>query len=172
VRGRWLKRRPTSSSPELRRWGVRHLFVWTDAARTYFAPDVRFAERWRDERWSHFELLGSDIRDVLTTSGTASLRNLDLLGGDVRLSGVTAGDRVVVRTNFYPAWRARDGEQDVPLYDEHGQLAFTAPRSGDYLVRLDYPRYRWLTLLAVIVFAAGLVVLCILQPRLIRPSSS
>ena len=39
---------PATFVAEMRRWGVRHLFVWTDASREYLARSGFFAERWRE----------------------------------------------------------------------------------------------------------------------------
>lgn len=144
---------------EMTKWGVRHLFVWTDETRRYLAADPRFTERWRHGRWSHFERSRADIRSVVTTVGTGDLRNLDALGADVALTEVTAGDVVVLRANYYPAWRASANGREVPLVSREGQLAFSAPQSGTYIVRLNYPRYRALNLIAAVTFVLGLVVL-------------
>ncbi len=146
---------PETFVAEMRRWGVKHLFVWTDATRQYLARSGWFVERWRNGLWSDFEFPGVDTREVLTTTGSGHLRSLDFLGGDVALTGVTAGSAVVVRANYYPAWRADAGGRDVPLYSVDGQIAFHAPDAGSYVVRLEYPRYRWLSLLAVTMALAG-----------------
>ena len=119
-------------------------------SRDYLAGSGRFAERWRGGLWSHFELTAADDRTVVTQTGAGELEHLDLLGADVALTGVVAGDPVVVRANFYPAWRATLGDTSVPLYASGGQLAFRAPRSGDYVVRLDYPKYASLSVLALL----------------------
>lgn len=153
--------RPIAETPadafvaEMQRWGVRHLFVWTDASRDYLARSGRFVQRWRGGRWSHFELPDADVRSVVTTAGSARLRNLDFLGADVELADARAGEPVIVRTNFYPAWRAHLGDREIALHARGGQLAFRAPESGSYVVRLEYPRYRWLSLIAVVVFVLG-----------------
>lgn len=144
---------------EMRKWGVRHLLVWTDASRTYLAASPHFVERWRGGLWSHFEVVDPDVRSVVTTRGSGRLRNLDFLGGDVELTDVAAGDPVVVRTNYYPAWRAYAGDREVALYASGGQMAFRAPQGGSYVVHLTYPRYRWLSLLALVVFASGAAIL-------------
>jgi hypothetical protein len=101
----------------------------------------------------------ADTRSVVTTSGSGRLANLDFLGGDVQLLDVVAGSPVIVRANYYPAWRAHDGDREIALYSADGQLAFRAPRDGSYVVRLVYPRYRGLTILALGVFAAGMMFL-------------
>ena len=144
---------------EMRRWGVRHLFVWTDASREYLAGSGAFDERWRGGLWSQFELRDADVRSVVMPHGRGELRSLDLLGGDVFVTDAVAGDRIVVRTNFYPAWRARRDAAIVPVYDAAGQLAFDAPASGSYVVHLEYPRYRALNIGAVIALILGMAAL-------------
>ena len=151
--------RPDAFVAEMEKWGVRNLFVWTDETRAYLAQDARFVERWRGGRWSHFERHGGEIKSVVTPSGDAQLRNLDALGGEVALSGVEAGDTVVVRTNYYPAWRASVNGHGVELFASDGQLAFRAPESGSYVVRLEYPRYRMVSLVAILAFVIGVLLL-------------
>ena len=150
---------PQTFTAEMRRWGVRHLLVWTDASRSYLAGAGSYVERWRDGVWSHFELLDADVRSAVADHGTARLTHTEPLGADVELNGVAAGDLVVVRTNFYPAWEARAGDRFVPLRSHEGQLAFTAPASGSYVVRLEYPPRRWLSLLAIGALLLGMTAL-------------
>jgi hypothetical protein len=150
---------PATFVAEMRRWGVRHLFVWTDASREYLARSGFFTERWRGGLWSDFELPGADTRDVITPSGAGHLRALDFFGANVELVDVTAGAQVIVRTHYYPAWRAQAGGRDVPLYSIDGQMAFSAPDGGSYTVRLEYPRYWWLSVLAVIAASTGVWVM-------------
>jgi hypothetical protein len=75
------------------------------------------------------------------------------------LRDVGAGEPVVVRSRYYPAWRAFAAGREVPLHDIRGQLAFTTPAAGSYTVRLEYPRYRALSILALVSFLAGALVL-------------
>jgi hypothetical protein len=139
---------------EMRKWGVTRLFVWTDRSRDYLARSGRFAERWRGGLWSEFDML-NPVSGSGSVSGHGSLRHLNMLGGDVALDGVGAGDAVVVRAHFYPVWRAYDGDREVALYSADGQLAFHAPRAGTYSIHLVYPRYRVLSLIALIAFVSG-----------------
>src|SRR6185436_3490107 len=61
--GRKIDETPAPSFElEMRRWGVKHLLVWTDASRDYLAGSGRFAEQWRHGRWSDFELRDADVR--------------------------------------------------------------------------------------------------------------
>src|SRR5262249_17456637 len=89
----------------MRKWGVKDLSVGTDRSCDYLARSGRFAERWRGGVWSQFEMLEPDMRAVAAPHGDASLRHLDMLGGEVALAGVAADDPVVLRAHFYPAWR-------------------------------------------------------------------
>jgi hypothetical protein len=155
-RGRAIAETPVAAfEAEMRRWGVKHLVVWTDASKAYLAESGRFTQRWTNGRWSEFELPDADTRSVATASGTAQLQNLDALGADVVLDNVTSGDTVVVRTNYYPSWQARSADGPVALFDSGGQLAFRAPASGSYAVHLEYPRRRWLSVLAIVALVLG-----------------
>ena len=157
--------RPIDETPrdefvaEMQKWGVRHLFVWTEQTRAYLRNDARFSERWRGERWSHFERGDADTRSAITGVGDARLANLDTLGADVQLTGVKEGETVVLRANYYPAWRAAANGRAVDLFESGGQLAFRAPADGTYVVRLDYPRYRALNMTAVVTFVLGIALL-------------
>ena len=150
---------PEDFVAEMARWGVRHLYVWTEQTRDYLRKDARFAERWHGGRWSHFERLQADTRSAVTAAGDARLANLDTLGADVELTNVRAGEPVVLRANYYPAWRAAANGQPVEIFDSAGQMAFRAPADGSYVVRLEYPRYRALNVTAVVVFLAGMAFL-------------
>jgi hypothetical protein len=150
---------PDDFEAEMRRWGVRHLFVWSDDTRGYLAADHNFTERWRQDTWSHFELADADARSVVATQGTGQLTNLDLLGASVQLTNVVAGEPIVIRTNYYPAWEAFADGRPVPLFSNDRQLAFKAPASGSYVVTLSYPKRPWLPLVAVITLVAGVVIL-------------
>jgi hypothetical protein len=156
-RGQVIDRTPPEQFVgEMRRWGVRHLFVWTDETRKYLERNDQFTQTWDAAPWSAFELRDADVRSVVVPAGRGELRDLDFLGGNVALTDVTKGEPVVVRANYYPAWQAFAGSAPVPLRDVDGQLAFDAPESGSYTVRLEYPRYRVLTLSAMALFVAGL----------------
>ena len=152
---------------EMRKWGVGRLFVWTDETRDYLARSGSFVERWRGGRWSEFEFPAADVRSVVTQTGSGVLRALDPLGAEIALDGVRAGDPVVVRANYYPAWHAGVDGTALTLYPVDGQLAFRAPRHGTYIVRLAYPRYRGLTMSALVVFLCGALLLSV-WPRLTR----
>ena len=158
-RGRSISVTPQADvHSELRRWGIRHLVVWSKAAIAFFETDPSFARRWSSGPWVHYEFLAADPRDVATSSGAGQLADRTSLGARVLLQNVRAGTRVVIRTNFYPVWTAWDRDSPVPLIDDGGMLAFDAPRDGSYEIELRYPRRTWLLALAFVAVAAGAVV--------------
>src|SRR4029453_6472353 len=148
-KGRAIESVPVAEfSGELRKWGVRHLIVWSHASLEYvMAHPELFAPRWTSDPWHHFEYLDADPRAVAVESGRGRLASFDLLGGHVELDGVRAGTQVVVRTNFHPSWSARvaGSEAAVALFDAGGQLGLRAPRDGSYAVELVYLRRIWLS---------------------------
>ena len=49
----------------------------------------------------------------------------------VELDGARAGDLVKLRMNYFPAWRAYDGQgQEIALREDDEQMAFVAPGMG------------------------------------------
>jgi hypothetical protein len=143
---------------EMRKWGVVHLLVWSNATTRYLdAAPRHFTRRWSHGRWVEYELGDADPRAVVAPSGAGTLENFDLLGGEVHLQGVRAGDEVVVRMNYFPAWGARADGRDVEIHSVDGQLAFRAPADGAYVVSLAYPRRRPLVALALAALAAGAI---------------
>ncbi len=139
---------PVDVHAELTRWGVKHVVVWSKAATGFFENDALFVRQWSSGPWVHYLFQSADPRDVVTTSGRGHLAELTPLGGRVRLENIRAGDRVVLRTNFYPVWTARMADAPVALVDDQGLLAFDAPRDGSYEIELRYPRRMWLLALA------------------------
>ena len=85
------------------------------------------------------------------------------MGGVVRVTAAHRGDVVTVRTHFHPAWRARMGSQPIAVFDADGQLAFAAPRDGDYDVALVYPRRLWLIPAAVAAAILGVLIVRMLR---------
>jgi hypothetical protein len=140
---------------ELRRWGIRHLLVVHDRTRDYLRGS-EFIERPPAGRWAHFELADADVRSVVTAHGTGRLTSWDPLGATIELSGVSDGDRVIVRTNYHPAWTAHHAGTHIAVRDVGGQIAFDAPADGSYLVHLEYPRRSWLLVLALVGLLAGI----------------
>jgi hypothetical protein len=161
-RGRAIGNSPTPAFvQEMRKWGVRHLLVWSPPTRQYLDSDpTTFVRRWQHGLWVHYELAESDARPVVTVAGAGVLEGLNPLGGQVRLSGMRQGERVVIRMNYFPAWRASLDDIEVPVYADHGQLAFDAPRAGDYAVDLEYPRRRPLIAMSLLTFIVGSLAVC------------
>jgi hypothetical protein len=150
---------PQQLVAELRRWGVQHLFVWSDRSQRYLASRREFGLRWQERDWQEFQLIDADPRSVATASGQGILRHLTPVGGEVVLHGVAVGTPVVVRTHFYPAWSARAAGKDVTLRADGDQLAFDAPAGGDIVVQLSYDRRTWLTILSIATLIVGMAVL-------------
>ncbi len=156
---------PAAFEAEMRRWGIRHLLVWSHGAHAYLNANARFVPVWSSGVWTDYEYPDADSRSVVVSAGRGELKDTDWLGARVELEDVRAGDRVVVRTNFYPAWTATSEHRSVDLFAAGGQLAFRAPRSGSYSVVLRYPRRVWLSCLALACAALGLVALTLAARR-------
>ena len=145
---------------ELRKWGVRHVLVWSQPSRKSLASRPEFAERWRTNRWSQFELLDADTRGVVVASGTGALVRQGPTGGVVELAGVAAGDEAVVRMNYHPSWRAKVDDVEVSLSERDGQVALRVPREGAQRIALVYPARRSLLALAALALVIGAAIAC------------
>jgi len=163
-RGRALSEVPVPALvAELRRWGVSHLLVWSEPAKAYLRSSGELAARWQTTRWQEFELLNADVRSVVTAHGDAVLEGVNPFGAQVRLTNAQRGAQVIVRTNYHPAWRARNGTALLAVSDVNGQLAFPAPADGDSIVELQYPARRWLIAVALAAVVAGWRVMRVLK---------
>jgi len=157
-RGRALSVTPSPAlQAELSAWGVRSLFVWSQASRAYFAADPAFVEVWRGGDWVEFSYPASDSRPVVVPYGRAQIIERSPLGARLLIQAQRKYVRVVLRTNYFPAWTASIGGTPVALVDEAGQLAFDAPVEGEFVVDLQYPRRTWLLIVSMFVVVAGAI---------------
>jgi hypothetical protein len=162
--GMWRGGRPTPEATayeldrEMQRWGVRHVLAWSEPVVRFMDASPLFQLLEENGRWRHYEY----VRPPLD-SGPGRLAGYSPLGGAVRIAAAHRGDVVTIRTHFHPAWRARTGKQAIPLFDADGQLAFAAPRDGDYDVELVYPRRLWLIPAAVAAAILGVLIVRMLR---------
>jgi hypothetical protein len=131
----------------MQRWGVRHLFVWSQTSRDVLGSWPEFRQEWEDGPWREFVLIdrADDVGIVSVSTGRGELVDRGPLHAVIRMSNVKAGDLVLVRTHYHPAWQAFAGGLPVALREVNGQLGFDTPSAGSYDVRLEYPARRTLT---------------------------
>lgn len=140
-RGQAIADTPSDAfAAELRRWGVAHLFVWSEPSARYLDASPLFSLRWRADPWREYEMTNPDPRQVTVTPGTGAVAHSDGLSAVVKLDGMRMGSLVTVRTNYFPAWQASADGNPIALFNNDGQLAFVAPADGSYDVLLEYPR--------------------------------
>ncbi|MCX6545570.1 MAG: hypothetical protein NTV05_14310 [Acidobacteria bacterium] len=165
-RGRAIADTPPAEFAEtMRRWGVANLFVWSDPAIRYLDASPLFTPVWGADPWREYAVVDADIRDVVTPNGRARLTRYDGLGATVALEDVRARDHVVIRTHYYPAWAATASGRDVALFDEGGQLAFSAPADGSYSVEIEYPRRMGLVAMSWLTVLVGAIALSVIGSR-------
>jgi hypothetical protein len=151
---------PNELLDELRRWNVRHLFVWSDPAKQFLASIDGLDVVWRSETWQEFQW-------NLEEPGTPRvlLHDRDPFSADVSVMGAVAGERIPVPTNYHPAWRAYSDQGELPLLNVDGQLAFVAPSAGDFVVTLAYPQPLWTVAVTVLSACAALALLMLVSRR-------
>ena len=162
--GMWRAGRPTLEATgagldrEMQRWGVRHALAWSAPVIRFLDASPLFQLQQASRRWQHYAY----VRPPLDP-GPGRLVSYSPMGGVVRVTAAHGGDVVTVRTHFHPAWRARMGSQAIAVFNADGQLAFAAPRDGDYDVELVYPRRLWLIPAAVAAAILGVLIVRMLR---------
>jgi hypothetical protein len=64
---------PGDLAAQLRKWGVKHAVVWSTDSTAFFSSQPMYARRWSHGRWTAFEFLEADPRDVAVPRGTGRL---------------------------------------------------------------------------------------------------
>ncbi|MCX6355719.1 MAG: hypothetical protein NTZ78_12585 [Candidatus Aureabacteria bacterium] len=164
-KGRFLSEYPQEEIKALlRRWGIRYLVLWIEEARHYFAAQPgSYTRIWRIDssktqgfepvQGEIYEFLQADPRSVVVFNGSGDLETRDYFSKLVRLRRVVRGEKVVVRTNYSPAWRAYQGNNEIGLFSVDGQLAFVCPKDGNTIISLYFPKYRFLIIIALVSLA-------------------
>ena len=167
-KGRFLSEYPPQEiNALLKKWGIKYLVLWSNEARDYFGRQGGSYKRiWNIDtgelqkagfepvRWEIYEFFDADPRSVVVASGSGEIETKDYFTKILRLRGVKKGEKVIVRMNYFPAWRAFWEGHDVDLFNEDGQLAMQCPADGNMIIRLYFPRYTVLTIMAVLSLAA------------------
>lgn len=139
------------------RWGIRHLILWSTLAKDYFSGHPEhFTEIWRDGAFSIFRYRRDAACAAAPVEEKARIVEETYFTKRIALQDVAEGEQIVLRCNYFPAWKVSWNGQACPTHDERGQLAFRAPASGSYIVSLAFPRYAGLSVLALIALAIGI----------------
>jgi len=154
-KGEDLQQMPIEQMNEiLRKWGVKFLVVWSGRAKSYFERYPPYYQIiYADFRFAIFEFLKADPRSVVTESGQGEIISETHFAINLGLKSIKAGERVILRYNYFPLWRAfwQNGgkRQEIDLVDYDGQISFISPAAGDYTVHLVFRKEWWWALLSL-----------------------
>lgn len=163
-KGKFLSEYPVEEiSALLKKWGIKYLVVWSNEARSYFGHQAHSYKRiWNIDtrelqragfepvQWEIYEFLDADPRSVVVASGSGEIETGDYFTKILRMYGVERGAKVIIRTNYFPAWKAFWEKHEVNLFNEDGQLALRCPADGDLVIYLHFPKYKFLTMAAIL----------------------
>ena len=132
----------------LKKWGVKYLVVWSDTASDYFSEQPQaFKKIYDDGEFCIYQFLPADPRSVAAESGQGEILKEDHFNIWLGLRGLKAGERVILRYNYFPLWRAfwqKEGKrQEIELVAYDGQISFISPAAGDYTVHLVFRKEWW-----------------------------
>lgn len=136
----------------LSKWGIRYLVVWNETTKKYFSDKTQFFEKiWHDVDWIIFKFRNSDIRSaVVDGKGQAEVIDNDFYEKQIMLFNCEKNSRIVVRSNYFPAWKGYYNNKEISVINFEGQIGFFAPDSGNYIVTMKYPRYTFFNILAIL----------------------
>jgi len=138
---------------EFNKWGVRYLVLWNRYSKEYFAsyPD-KFAPIWNDEKWVIYQYDEAPREPLILQHGEGEILSETYFSKRIKLSDVRGGEEVIVRSNYFPSWRAFYKGQEIPVHNREGLLAFIVPDNGSYSIDLRFPKYflfHWIALAAL-----------------------
>ncbi len=136
----------------LRSWGVKYLVLHTDISKDYFAkyPD-RFGRIWKDSIYVILEHLSSSPEELKTSGfGRGWIERESYFTKVIKLTNMTKGEEIIARFNYFPAWKAYCGNQELDLRNKDGQVMFLSPESGDYKVVFYFAKYKLFSALLLI----------------------
>jgi hypothetical protein len=142
--------KPEVFSALFKKWGIRYLVLWSNRSKQYFAALAAYRPVWSDGDWVIAEYLEADPRSVVVEHGEGRLEDQDYFAKRISLSGVSAGDTVVVRQNFFPTWKAYFAGKRVPVVNHDRQLGLIAPSSGSYDITMRFPKYHLFSVCAAV----------------------
>lgn len=171
-KGRFLSEYPPGViTALLKKWGIRYLVVWSSEARAYFVSqkeayrciwsiDTEELKRagFEPVRWEIYEFLDADPRSVVGAHGGGEVKTVDYFSKILRVHGAVKGEKMVLRMNYFPSWRAFWKGGEVQLVNEEGQMGIWCPESGDITIYLQFPKYRLITMLIVVTLVATLLI--------------
>lgn len=145
----------------LDKWGIENIVVWSRVAKDYFQqyPQLYKEER-IDRRWTTFRYKYAREGNItfLGNRGKGTLTNNDYFEKILELKDVDKGETVVLRTNYFPEWRAFYEDRPIPIFNLDGQLAIQVPFDGEGEILFRYPKHCLFTLLIFFAFALAIIV--------------
>jgi len=145
----------------LQKWGIVYLVVWHKYSKRYFSSFIfedKFELYWDDNQWSIFKYRNADGRSVQMATGQGWITRETYFSKKIRIHNASQGDIVVVRSNYFPTWKAFYNGIHIPTLDIDGQLGFIAPANGSYTITLRFPKYLAFNILSVLtLFGVGVL---------------
>ncbi len=136
------------------KWGIEYLVLWSRPAKAYFGQDPDYEKVLDGARYTIYRFRRADPRAVVTEGGGGYVRYPGNFTAEVTLKGVPDGSRVIIRTNYFPQWRATCDGREVTLFNQNGQTAFDAPQSN-CAVQMHFPKHTGYFLIPLVAFLVG-----------------
>ncbi len=145
----------------LNKWGVEYLVVWSFVAKDYFRRHPQFySKEYQDKEWMIFKYKYATRNNIefLNSDGEGNFYNLDYFLKILKLKDVKKGNIVVLKTNYFPEWRAFYKGKRIPVFNYDGQLAVRIPFDGEGQIIFKYPKHYFLSFLIIISFIMAFLI--------------
>jgi hypothetical protein len=145
----------------LEKWAVRYIVVWSNISRNYLGSYPNFYEKeWEDKDWAIFRYIYAQVENLkfLSGEGEGELENLDYFLKVLEVRGAKESDTVILKTNYFPEWKAFYKNTRVPIFNYNGQLAINLPFEGEGEIIFKYPKHYFLSFLIFLSFACVIIV--------------
>ncbi|MBU0694200.1 MAG: hypothetical protein KKC11_05975 [Candidatus Omnitrophica bacterium] len=145
----------------LDKWGVEYMAVWSSRAKNYLGKYPEFyLKSWQDEEWTIFQYRHAKHPNLkfLNNRGRGKLEDLDYFLKILKLKDVKKIGSVILKTNYFPEWRAFYENKEIPVFDHEGQLAIKVPFDGEGTVYLKYSKHFFFTFLIFLSLGAAVII--------------
>jgi len=132
------------------KWGIEYLALWTNESKRYFSKHKDlYEEIWSDKEWVIYRYKYARPEPVSVKRGYGSVEHQDFYRKTLRLSDMLEGEEVLLKSNYFPAWKAYFNGKRVDLREKDRQVLFNAPANGSYSIKMVFPKYAPLSIVSI-----------------------
>lgn len=124
-----------------RKWGIEYLVLWTNESKKYFSKYENLYEKiWSRDEWDIYRYKSAKPESVTVRQGYGLVDHQDFYKKILYLNNMKKGEKVLLKSNYFPAWRMYFYDKEIHLEEKDRQVSFCAPEDGTYAVRMVFSK--------------------------------